>query len=319
MNADIMEIWRDRKMLVLPELHGLGWCDTRLPRLGGLRKDGLDFLEIGYLYRGTIEWLTPEGLDETGAGSIVIDWPGDWQGGREAIIHPCQRYWIRLDPAELTRLPGLGAQTAALLKERIDGMTRRHFTASPEIKGFFDQMLTQQRQPGLFAEELSRAAFHQLLFTVVNDHDQVDEHAPAAPIATALDFIARNVSGPIQVATLARRAGLSTGYFHELFLRETGTTPSRYHLKCRIHAAKSALVSSSDVSITELALGLGFSSSQYFATVFKQQVGLTPGAYRNLRQGTGDQTRLWLDEVSRGAVVTIASGAEGPAPRTPSG
>lgn len=302
MNADIMEIWRDRTSLVLPDLHGLGWCDTRLPRLGGLRKDGLDYLEIGYLHRGTIEWLTAAGLEETGAGSVVIDWPGDWQGGREAIIHPCERYWIRLDPAELTRLPGLGAQTAALLKERFDRLTRRHFAASPEIKGFFDQMLTQQRQPGLFAEELSRAAFHQLLFTVVNDHDHMAQRAPAPPIATALEYIAENVSAPIRVATLARRAGLSTGYFHELFLRETGTTPNRYHLECRIHAAKSALVRASDASITELALSLGFSSSQYFATVFKQQVGLTPGAYRSLRAGAGEETRIWLDELAKGAV-----------------
>ena len=58
----------------------------------------------------------------------------------------------------------------------------------------------------------------------------------------------------------------------------------------------------SDASITELALSLGFSSSQYFATVFKQQVGLTPGAYRSLRAGAGEETRIWLDELAKGAV-----------------
>jgi AraC-like DNA-binding protein len=85
--------------------------------------------------------------------------------------------------------------------------------------------------------------------------------------------------------------GLSVGYFYDLFQREVGLTPGQYHARQRVAAAKRRLIQS-DASITEIALGLGFSSSQYFSTTFKKIVGMTPGAYRTLRErGTAGQSR----------------------------
>ena len=84
------------------------------------------------------------------------------------------------------------------------------------------------------------------------------------------------------VEQVSQHVALSTGYFHDVFMRETGYTPSRYHLILRVAAAKRALIKNHQ-SITDIALDLGFSSSQYFATTFKKVVGLTPIAYRQLR------------------------------------
>jgi AraC-like DNA-binding protein len=36
--------------------------------------------------------------------------------------------------------------------------------------------------------------------------------------------------------------------------------------------------------ITNIAHNLGFSSSQYFATVFRRETGMTPGEYRETHQ-----------------------------------
>ena len=101
-------MYRQPQPLVLPELVALGWCKTDYPRLGGVRTDGYDGLEIGYVERGSIEWLTDSGLQEAGPGSIIIDWPGDWQGGVNAIVHPCERYWVRFNFPPKGRLPGRG-------------------------------------------------------------------------------------------------------------------------------------------------------------------------------------------------------------------
>ncbi|MBF9033506.1 helix-turn-helix domain-containing protein [Rhodobacterales bacterium HKCCE2091] len=288
LNTDVFEIYRDGDGLVLPELHGIGFCDTTLPRLGGPRTDGLDFLEIGYLERGSIEWLTEDGLEEAEAGSIVIDWPGDWQGGVDAIIHPSRRFWVRFDLNAVPTLPGLGPRTGRELAERIRAMATRHFRASPGIGALFEQILSQQRAPGLFAEEMSRAAFHQILFTMVNDHRDVRATRPSAPVRAALAYIETHLAEKLQVAEVARHVGLSAGYFHEIFLRETGRTPARHQIDRRILAARTRMVTGAD-SITELSLDLGFSSSQYFATVFKRHVGLTPGDYRRLRRGDMDE------------------------------
>jgi AraC-like DNA-binding protein len=40
------------------------------------------------------------------------------------------------------------------------------------------------------------------------------------------------------------------------------------------------LLEKSGLSVTEVALAVGFSSSSYFGRVFRQEVGLSPSAYQ---------------------------------------
>lgn len=282
-----------REGLVLPDIRGLGWCDTHRPRLGGRRQDGLNFLEIGYLHRGSVEWLTETGLTEAGPGSVLIDWPGDWQGGETALIHPCERFWLRLDLDDLPGLPGLEGATGRALQAAFRSMDRRHFPAPPIMHAWFSQLLEQQRRPTPFGCELSRAALHQILFTLVNAHSRIGATPPAAPVGRALDYVAEHLSEEIRVGDLAALSGLSAGHFHEMFLRDTGLTPARYLLDRRIAEARGRLVRS-DEPVTAIGLDLGFSTSQYFATAFKRRVGLTPGAYRRLRR-PGGRTETFSD------------------------
>ncbi len=78
---------------------------------------------------------------------------------------------------------------------------------------------------------------------------------------------------------LARRAHLSLSHFKKRFKAETGLSPRQYILRDKIEAAK-CLLSSQAKPITDIALDLGFVSSQYFATVFKRITGTTPTHYR---------------------------------------
>lgn len=55
--------------------------------------------------------------------------------------------------------------------------------------------------------------------------------------------------------------------------KDVGLTPADYYLRQRMFLAKQKLWGSPK-SITEIALGLGVSSSQYFATIFKKIVGV---------------------------------------------
>jgi len=78
---------------------------------------------------------------------------------------------------------------------------------------------------------------------------------------------------------LADRVGLAPSYLAELFADHLGLPPHRYLNERRIDRARQ-LLESSDLTITALALTLGFSSSQHFARVFRHHTGTTPTAYR---------------------------------------
>lgn len=83
------------------------------------------------------------------------------------------------------------------------------------------------------------------------------------------------------VALCAEELNLSANYFGDLIKKETGKTAQEYIQSKVIDAAKER-VFDHNKSISEIAFELGFKYPQHFTRLFKQQVGQTPSAFRNL-------------------------------------
>jgi AraC-like DNA-binding protein len=78
---------------------------------------------------------------------------------------------------------------------------------------------------------------------------------------------------------LATDAGLAPTYLAALFTSQVGMSPHRYLTERRVENAR-RLLESSDMSVTAIAIDVGFSSGQHFARVFRQIVGTTPRQHR---------------------------------------
>ncbi len=91
--------------------------------------------------------------------------------------------------------------------------------------------------------------------------------------------IHQHYAEPITRESLARAVGLSERYLTLCFRAETGLTPVTYLNRYRIKQSRT-LLERGDLSITEVALAVGFSDSNYFAHVFRDQVGVSPRAYQ---------------------------------------
>jgi len=81
------------------------------------------------------------------------------------------------------------------------------------------------------------------------------------------------------VASLARRAGMSERTFLRRFKTATGLTPIAYLQELRVDAARSRLELSRD-SVEQIAWDVGYQDPNAFRRVFKRIVGLRPAAYR---------------------------------------
>jgi len=81
---------------------------------------------------------------------------------------------------------------------------------------------------------------------------------------------------------LARYVGVSEDYLTRCFRQELGITPMAYLNRYRVSRAKE-LLAASHKSMTEVAMAVGFSDSNYFGRVFRREVGISPSDYR--RQG----------------------------------
>ena len=89
------------------------------------------------------------------------------------------------------------------------------------------------------------------------------------------------------------KARLSVRLQHELgldydtisgqFARAEGITLEKYIINRRIDKVKERLVYSDD-TLTEIAYRTGYSSVQYLSNQFRQQTGLTPSYFRQIRQ-----------------------------------
>lgn len=79
---------------------------------------------------------------------------------------------------------------------------------------------------------------------------------------------------------MARSCGLGPTRFVHYVKRLTNMTPAQVLKHYRLEAAAKALRESPRTTITDVALEFGFSSSQYFATLFADRYGCSPHEFR---------------------------------------
>lgn len=98
-------------------------------------------------------------------------------------------------------------------------------------------------------------------------------------INRAVLYIEEHYTEDCNIAAVAAHFHLSPNHFGNLFKRETGESFSGYVARLRMNKAK-FLLKNTDLKVTEIAQGVGYLDSNYFATVFRQTVGLSPTEYR---------------------------------------
>ena len=72
---------------------------------------------------------------------------------------------------------------------------------------------------------------------------------------------------------------MSRYHFARLFKDSTGVPPHRFVVRQRIARARGVLATP-ELSIAQISRLVGFRTPSHFTTVFRQVLGITPGAYR---------------------------------------
>jgi AraC-like DNA-binding protein len=102
---------------------------------------------------------------------------------------------------------------------------------------------------------------------------------PARHLLRAKDLADARYFEPLDVADLARAAGLSRAHFSREFRRAFGESPHAYLLTRRLERA-AALLRTTDRSVAEICFSVGLQSLGSFTTSFKRMYNATPTAYR---------------------------------------
>ncbi len=98
-------------------------------------------------------------------------------------------------------------------------------------------------------------------------------------IDRAANYIYNNFSSEISVDHLVEISNFERRQFYRVFKEKFGTTPNKYINELRINKAK-ALLTSTNMPMSEIATYCGFSTEHYFSRVFHNHEKIPPSEYR---------------------------------------
>ena len=98
-------------------------------------------------------------------------------------------------------------------------------------------------------------------------------------IEKALEYIHQNFSKNINMAMVANQVNINYTWFSEKFKEHTGVNFNEYIKKIRIDEA-CRLLEKGCYKIYEVAERSGFSDPKYFAKIFKESTGFSPGEWK---------------------------------------
>lgn len=105
------------------------------------------------------------------------------------------------------------------------------------------------------------------------------EITPYLEMLPATEYLKVNYAEKFSIETLATKVGLSVRQFERKFRKTFNTSPRKYVLKFRVLRACELLVKT-DLSVTEVALQVGFFDHSALTKHFTIVMGVAPGAYR---------------------------------------
>jgi AraC-like DNA-binding protein len=246
--------------------------------------------QLTFMLEGHLVWEAQGGRKiELRGGEYCLTCPGDNFVIPHNVLAPCYLMWILLNPfAENTGEYSLLSQHE--LEDMLGILTQnKDFKAKiTESMQFYLNEISKIADVSS-KKEISPLGMHKIRLSLMGilfesvkaANERVSTHLPSSAFSRdvkqlVLDYPSRFLS----VAEIASHFNLSPSLFCKKFKKETGLTLADFVRRIKLEESLKPVRNSSK-SITEIAYSLGFSSSQYYATLFKKYFGKTPRQFRN--------------------------------------
>lgn len=269
----------DLRPLGIPEVPMLGRYNYARAQQGLLQHAHPGAMEICFLAKGTQIYRVGKRDYVLHGGDVFVTFPGEQHSTGEAPQEKGVLYWaIIFLPRQPGRFLNCPPGDARKLLAGLRTLPHRHFAGDPQLRMLLDGIFATAR-PGRGTNPLQRISLNVRLTEFLLMVLECSRRNPKAGLTNGIHQILRYIDAHIEeslpVGELAARMGLSVSRFKTRFKKEIGIPPAEYVLRCKISEAKK-LLAQPRATVTDTAYRLSFSSSQYFATVFKRYTGKNP-------------------------------------------
>ncbi|WMJ24427.1 AraC family transcriptional regulator [Paludicola sp. MB14-C6] len=241
-----------------------------------------DCFEMVYFFNGCQDYWVEGNEYHCRSGELFLTKPNELHSSGESLEQKSGLYYIIFHLTENTNaFLGLDDKDLFTLKQVLFGMDTRKVQGSARFKQLLEQVVNVYEQKDLFYNNRIKGLYIEIFYEMIQLIKRQNEQKPKEKaILKSIAYIQEHILENITVEQLAELEYLSYTQFILLFKEATGFSPHDFIVREKIEVAKDML-RYTKLPITQVAVALNFSSSQYFATVFKRYVGLSASEYRN--------------------------------------
>lgn len=132
-------------------------------------------------------------------------------------------------------------------------------------------------------QHLLSALLKQIEYVLKKSMEDVKETATDRGILAdqIRNYIDCNYMNDVSLQSMSKELNISLYYLSHIFKEFYGYSPMQYMLRRRIGEAQSLLIGT-DLTVTRIAMLVGYDNSNHFITIFSKNVGISPRNYRLL-------------------------------------
>jgi AraC family transcriptional regulator of arabinose operon len=226
-------------------------------------------LQLVLLHSGSMT-VTIDGTKHTvAAGQTALLKPGHMEHFAFAAKRETWHRWIAVSVEPLTA-------AAVAQFDRLPLALR----LSDQMNQLTDTILSLQRDGTAADAELLRTLGRSAVLLFLEEHNRTSFNDGKHPsVLIAKEAIHSQYADELDLSQLAHLAGMSPEHLIRLFRRDEGMTPIQYLWKYRAKQGVD-LLSSTGLTIGEVAEQAGFKTSYHFARTIKNHTGQTPSDIR---------------------------------------
>lgn len=209
-------------------------------------------------------------------GDFFLLFPGEWHSYHPTGPNGWKKYWI------------------GFKGENMDDRVRANFLSptkpiyhvgySADIVSLYKRAYDAALEEAAYSQQMMAGIVNHLIGMMYSLERNIElkshNQAHVDVINKARLRIRESLESPLTIQQVAEELGVSYSNFRKLFKEHTGLSPAIYQQDLKLQHAKE-LLSTTDMSVKEIAYRLNFDSPDYFSAKFKAKTGRKPSDLRN--------------------------------------
>ncbi len=208
-------------------------------------------------------------------GDFFLLFPGEWHSYHPTGPTGWKKYWIgfRGDNMDNRVRAGFLSPTKPIY----------HVGYSSSVVELYKQAYAAALEEAAYSQQLMAGIVNHLIGMMYSLERNIElsrnmQHVEM--VNRARLRIREALELPLTIQQVAEELGSSYSHFRKLFKEHTGISPATYQQELRIMRAKE-LLSTTDMSVKEIAYRLHFESPDYFSAKFRAKTGRRPSDLRS--------------------------------------